>query len=251
MDRECHILGRVVRPGPEGVPQRLLLGVLLALLLLVAVLAAALIFNYRRRKQLGELSATLPTQPVPPNHGLSKFLCPLFGGLPTPPGYRAASTSLEKLATKGCLSIVLSLNPGDLASLDRTTEAMPLPVLRSGSDYRNGLGETGAALKARAIPSAPQAPHFLSSTATPDADGLDGPDSTSQDHKVSSSDSGDGSCVPLLRTASIQLGDLDSALLAEVKDVLIPHERVVTHSDRVIGKGVGARTGGAGAQMES
>ncbi|XP_044109478.1 macrophage-stimulating protein receptor isoform X4 [Neovison vison] len=73
--------------------------------------------------------------------------------------------------------------------------------------------------------------------AAPDADGLDGPDSTSRDHKASSSDSGDESCVPLLRTASIQLGDLDSALLAEVKDVLIPHERVVTHSDRVIGKG--------------
>ncbi|XP_077934084.1 macrophage-stimulating protein receptor isoform X7 [Halichoerus grypus] len=101
---------------------------------------------------------------------------------------------------------------GDLVSLDRTAGAVPLPVLRLGSDYRNGL-------------------------AAPDADGLDGPDSTTWDHKASSSDSGDGSCVPLLRTASIQLGDLDSALLAEVKDVLIPHERVVTHSDRVIGKG--------------
>ncbi|XP_032268143.1 macrophage-stimulating protein receptor isoform X2 [Phoca vitulina] len=108
--------------------------------------------------------------------------------------------------------LVLSLNPGDLVSLDRTAGAVPLPVLRLGSDYRNGL-------------------------AAPDADGLDGPDSTTWDHKASSSDSGDGSCVPLLRTASIQLGDLDSALLAEVKDVLIPYERVVTHSDRVIGKG--------------
>uniref|UniRef100_A0A452VAN7 receptor protein-tyrosine kinase n=1 Tax=Ursus maritimus TaxID=29073 RepID=A0A452VAN7_URSMA len=163
VDGECHILSRVVRPGPERVPQGLLLGVLLALLLLVAVLAAALIFNYRRRKQLGELS-------------------------------------------------VLSLNPGDLASLDQTAGAVLLPVLRSGSDYRNDL-------------------------AAPDADGLDGPDATPRDHKASSSDSGDGSCVPLLRTASIQLGDLDSALLAEVKDMLIPHERVVTHSDRVIGKG--------------
>ncbi|XP_032723982.1 macrophage-stimulating protein receptor [Lontra canadensis] len=153
VDRECHILGRVVRPGPEGVPQGLLLGLLLALLLLVAALVAALIFSYWRRKQLG-----------------------------------------------------------DLASLDQMAGAMPLPVLRSGSDYRNGL-------------------------AAPDANGLDCPDSTSRDHKASSSDSGDGSCVPLLRTASIQLGDLDSVLLAEVKDVLIPHERVVTHSDRVIGKG--------------
>lgn len=77
MDGECHILSRVVRPGPERVPQGLLLGVLLALLLLVAVLAAALIFNYRRRKQLGELSAPLPTQSVPPNRGISKALYPL------------------------------------------------------------------------------------------------------------------------------------------------------------------------------
>lgn len=65
MDDGCHILGRVVRPGPEGVPQKLLLGVLLALILLVAALATALIFNYRRRKQLGELSTPLLTQPIP------------------------------------------------------------------------------------------------------------------------------------------------------------------------------------------
>ncbi|XP_058415018.1 macrophage-stimulating protein receptor isoform X9 [Diceros bicornis minor] len=53
VDGECHILGRVVRPGPERVPQRTLLGVLLALFLLVAVLATALVFNYQRKKQLG------------------------------------------------------------------------------------------------------------------------------------------------------------------------------------------------------
>ncbi|ERE75617.1 macrophage-stimulating protein receptor [Cricetulus griseus] len=51
------------------------------------------------------------------------------------------------------------------------------------------------------------------------------------------SDSRDGTTVPLLRTESIRLKDLDRTLLAEVKDVLIPHERVVIHSDQVIGKG--------------
>ncbi|XP_013977614.1 macrophage-stimulating protein receptor isoform X1 [Canis lupus familiaris] len=163
VDDKCHILGRVVRPSRERVPQRLLLGVLLALLVLVAVLATVLIFNYRRRRQL-----------------------------------------------------VLSLNSNDLASLGQTTGAVPLPVLCSGSDYRSG----------QATPAAADGLHDL-----------DGLDSTTWGHKASSSDSGDGSCVPLLRTASIQLGDLDSALLAEVKDVLIPHEQVVTHSDRVIGKG--------------
>lgn len=103
-------------------------------------------------------------------------------------------------------------------------------------------------LKAGATPSVPQTPHFLSSTAAPATHGLD---STTQSHKASVSDSGDGSCVPLLQTESIQLGDLDSALLTEVKDVLISHEQVVTHRDRIIGKGMGAKPGGAGAEMES
>ncbi|XP_045056070.2 macrophage-stimulating protein receptor isoform X2 [Desmodus rotundus] len=180
VDGECHILGRVVRPGLEGIPRRTILGVLLALALLVVVLATALVFNYRWRKQL-----------------------------------------------------VLSPNLHHLASSDQTTGAMPLPLLQPGSCYRYGPGETEV-LEAEAAPSAPHFAHSLSSAAAPSVGGLD---STTQVHRESFLDSGDGSCVPLLRTKSIQLGDLDSALLAEVKDVLIPHERVVTHSDRVIGKG--------------
>nr|XP_045242184.1 macrophage-stimulating protein receptor isoform X13 [Macaca fascicularis] len=156
VDGECHILGRVVWPGPDGVPQSTLLGILLPLLLLVAALATALVFSYWwQRKQL-----------------------------------------------------VLPPNLDDLASLDQTTGATPLPILYSGSDYRSGL-------------------------ARPATDGLD----STCVHGASFSNSEDESCVPLLRKESIQLRDLDSALLAEVKDVLIPHERVVTHSDRVIGKG--------------
>ncbi|XP_066207270.1 macrophage-stimulating protein receptor isoform X2 [Saccopteryx leptura] len=181
VDGECHILGRVVQTGSEGVPQRMLLGVLLALVLLVAILATALVFNYRRRKQL-----------------------------------------------------VFSPNLYNPASSDQTTGAIPLPRLHLGSDYRNSLGETAEVLSAGATPSAPQAPHSLSSAAASAVDGLD---SAAQAHGTFFSDSGDGPCVPLLQTESIQLGGLDSALLAEVKDVLIPHERVVTHSDRVIGKG--------------
>ncbi|XP_062056890.1 macrophage-stimulating protein receptor isoform X2 [Lepus europaeus] len=140
VDGGCHVLGRVVRPGPQGIPQSTLLGVLLALLVLVAALATALIFNYRwKRKQQ-----------------------------------------------------VLSPNLDDLASLDRTPGALPLPLLRSGSDYRSGAAPPAGS---------------------------------------------DGTCVPLLQTESILLRDLDPALLAEVKDVLIPYEQVVTHSDQVIGKG--------------
>ncbi|ELK25035.1 Macrophage-stimulating protein receptor [Myotis davidii] len=156
VDGECQVLGRVVRPGPGGPLQRTLLGVLLALVLLVALLAIALVVNYQRRKQLA-----------------------------------------------------FSPNLDDLASLDHSPGGLPLSLFRAGSDYRHG-------------------------PASPAGDGLD---ATCRGHRASFSDSGDGSRVPLLRAKSIQLGDLDPVLLAEVKDVLIPHERVVTHSDRVIGKG--------------
>uniref|UniRef100_A0A8D2CMY0 receptor protein-tyrosine kinase n=1 Tax=Sciurus vulgaris TaxID=55149 RepID=A0A8D2CMY0_SCIVU len=157
VDGECHILGRVVRPGPKGLPQSTFLIVLLALLLLVASMATVLVFNYRwRRKQL----------------------------VPSPNLY-------------------------DLASLDWTYEPTLLPMLHLGADYRNGL----------------------------ELSAIDSTDSTMWVHAESYSDHRDGSCVPLLRTESIRLRDLDSALLAEVKDVLIPHECVITHSDQVIGKG--------------
>ncbi|EHB14821.1 Macrophage-stimulating protein receptor [Heterocephalus glaber] len=180
VDGDCHILGRVVRPGPGGIPQNILLVVLLGLLLLVVLLAAALVFNYQwRRKQLGL-------------EGLSYL--PGEGLLPE---------------TWSCLSTVLSPSLDELASLDQTAGAMLLPVLYSGSDYRNDV-----ALSA-----------------------LDVPHSPTGVHGESFSGSKEGSCVPLLRTESIRLRDLNSALVAEVKDILIPHERVITHSDQVIGKG--------------
>ncbi|XP_042521956.1 macrophage-stimulating protein receptor [Dipodomys spectabilis] len=104
--------------------------------------------------------------------------------------------------------LVLSSNLDDLASLDQTAGAMLLPMLHSSSDDPGGL--------------------VLSA--------VGGQDSSTPAHGKSS-DNRDGSCVPLFRTESIKLKDLDTALLAEVKDVLIPYERVVTHSERVIGKG--------------
>ncbi|XP_076773719.1 macrophage-stimulating protein receptor isoform X3 [Arvicanthis niloticus] len=97
---------------------------------------------------------------------------------------------------------VLAPNMDDLvASPDSSPRAMSLSVFRCGSDYRSGLA-----------------------SGTPN-------------HEESSG-SRDGTSVPLLlRTESIRLQDLDRTLLAEVKDVLIPHEQVVVHSDQVIGKG--------------
>ncbi|KAM4821651.1 macrophage-stimulating protein receptor isoform 3-T3 [Thomomys bottae] len=156
VDGGCHILGRVVRPGPGGFPLKTLLIVLLLLVLLLTVLAGALIFNYRWRKK----------------------------------------------------QLVLSSHLDDLSSLDQTAGAMLLPILHSSSDDPSGLVFSA----------------------------IGGQVSSNPAHEESS-DNRDGSCVPLFRTESIQLKDLDTALLAKVKDVLIPYERVLTHSDRVIGKG--------------
>lgn len=143
----CHTLGQVVRSGPGRASQNTLLIALLVLILLVAALAIALVFNAQRRKK----------------------------------------------------QLVLVPNLDDLSSLDRSPRDMALSAFHSGSDYRGNGHASGP---------------------------LSGEESSE-----------DGTSVPLLRTESIRLKDLDKTLLAEVKDVLIPHERVVIHSDQVIGKG--------------
>ncbi|XP_027692885.1 macrophage-stimulating protein receptor isoform X2 [Vombatus ursinus] len=54
---------------------------------------------------------------------------------------------------------------------------------------------------------------------------------------TSSTGNSSASGIPLLRMKSICVGELSSELLAEVKDVLIPPERILTHDDQIIGKG--------------
>ncbi|XP_067417375.1 macrophage-stimulating protein receptor [Emydura macquarii macquarii] len=54
---------------------------------------------------------------------------------------------------------------------------------------------------------------------------------------ASYSGSSGGSAVPLVRMPSCCIENLRPELLEEVKDVLIPEEQLLTHRDRVIGKG--------------
>ncbi|XP_068951790.1 macrophage-stimulating protein receptor isoform X2 [Petaurus breviceps papuanus] len=98
----------------------------------------------------------------------------------------------------------ISLHIDRLGSLDRNHRAIFLPLLRSGSDYRNSMA--------------------LSPTVGP-----------GHIQVTSSPGNSSASGVPLLRVKSICVGELSLELLAEVKDVLIPPERILTHEDQIIG----------------
>lgn len=140
---------------------------------------------------------------------------------------------------RGLLSTVLAPNLDDLASPDRSPSTISLSIFRCDSDYRSGLGEMVGGSRSLGLPRPHAQCSLLSPTTLSDiADTAPG----APNHE-DSSESRDGARVPLLRTESIRLQDLDRTLLAEVKDVLIPHEQVVIHTDQVIGKGVGDRWG--------
>ncbi|NWU99178.1 RON protein, partial [Upupa epops] len=64
-----------------------------------------------------------------------------------------------------------------------------------------------------------------------------GPQAQPTGVSASAGAAGGGSPVPLLRATSYCLEDLQPELLEEVKDILIPEERLITYHHRVIGKG--------------
>lgn len=121
----------------------------------MAGLAIALVCNSRRRKkQLGEFPTSIQTKPPPKHQHSPKTAASSISrlwGSPTSPQWDSVPRSLERLNTMGCLSTVLTPNLDDLTSRDLSPRAMSLSIFRSGSDYRNGLGELVEA--ARACPS--------------------------------------------------------------------------------------------------
>lgn len=130
----------------------------------------------------------------------------------------------------------ISIHVDPLGSLDRNHGAISLPLLRSGSDYRNSIGKkviTKDVLEGSLFPQPLNIslPLHFSAALRP---------TVGSGHFEVASPTGNSSAsgVPLLRVKSICVGELSSELLAEVKDVLIPPERILTHDDQVIGKGV-------------
>ncbi|NXF29850.1 RON protein, partial [Nyctibius bracteatus] len=118
----------------------------------------------------------------------------------------------------------------------------PATIQRPGVDYREVLGKwvppagSGVLGACPALTLPLPVPAVLPTAGSP---GPAGPRArlTGASAGASAGVAGGGSPVPLLRATSCCLEDLRPELLLEVKDILIPEERLVTHRHRVIGKG--------------
>lgn len=110
----------------------------------------------------------------------------------------------------------------------------PATTQRPGIDYREVLGKGVSPAGGGVLGACPaltlSVPAVLPAAGSPSPVGP-------RTHFARASMAGGGSPVPLLRATSCCLEDLRPELLEEVKDMIIPEERLITHRHRVIGKG--------------
>lgn len=125
----------------------------------------------------------------------------------------------------------------------------PATTQRPGVDYREVLGKCVSLVGRRVLGACAALTLPLPVLAVLPTAGSPGPvrpQTRFTGAGASASVAGGGSPVPLLRVTSCCLEDLRPELLEEVKDILIPEERLVTHRHQVIGKGDAAPRLGCG-----
>ncbi|NXE78663.1 RON protein, partial [Cochlearius cochlearius] len=127
---------------------------------------------------------------------------------------------------------------------------LPATTQRPGVDYREVLGEWASPEGGRVLGACPALTLPLPVPAVLPAAGSPGPVGP-RPRFAGAGTAGGGSPVPLLRATSCCLEDLRPELLEEVKDMLIPEERLITHRHRVIGKGDAAPRFGCGVARSS
>lgn len=124
----------------------------------------------------------------------------------------------------------------------------PITIQHPNVDYREVQGKQGGhwwalGCQGRAAPAPEGTSPFPAVLPVADSPGLARPHALFAGAGAGADAAGGGSPVPLLRTTSCCLEDLRPELLEEVKDILIPEERLITHRSRVIGRGDDAPRG--------
>ncbi|NWT41111.1 RON protein, partial [Chroicocephalus maculipennis] len=209
MNGACEALGWVL-PAATSLDLAASLALGTGVTFLLCCILAAVLLRWRWRKRGGECCAPpgTPLSPGPPPcHPLPTPLLP------------AGTENLELLAQPG-------------------RSDTPATTQRPGVDYREVLGKWVSPAGGGVLGACPS-PHPASACAavlpTAGSPGPVGP--RARFAGAGAGRAAGGSPVPLLRATSCCLEDLQPELLEEVKDILIPEERLITHRHRVIGKG--------------